>query len=154
MQEIERKFLVLNNDFMQESYENYVIKQGFISNDPERVVRIRIARNQGFLTIKGKNNGIERFEWEKEITLEEATLLLTICKKPILEKTRFLVNFQSFIYEIDVFEAENKGLIVAELELKNANQSFEKPNWLGKEVSDDIKYYNSNLLENPFKNWI
>jgi adenylate cyclase len=153
MKEIERKFLVLNNDFIQESYEKYVIKQGFISNDPERVVRIRIARNQGFLTIKGKNSGIERFEWEKEITLEEATLLLTLCKKPILEKTRFLVNFQSFIYEIDVFEAENKGLIVAELELKNANQSFEKPNWLGKEVSDDIKYFNSNLLENPFKNW-
>lgn len=153
MKEIERKFLVLNNDFINESFENYKIKQGFISNDPERVVRIRIAKNKGFLTIKGKNSGIERFEWEKEITLEEATLLITLCKKPILEKTRFLVSFKSFIFEIDVFEGENLGLVVAELELKDINQSFEKPAWLGKEVSDDTRYYNSNLLENPFKNW-
>lgn len=153
MIEIERKFLVINQDFINQSYENYSIKQGFISNDPERVVRIRIAKNKGFLTIKGKNNGIERLEWEKEITVEEANLLITLCKQPILEKTRYLVNYQSFIYEIDVFEGENQGLIVAELELENANQSYEKPSWLGKEVSEDRRYYNSNLIENPFKNW-
>ncbi|MFY7810116.1 MAG: CYTH domain-containing protein [Flavobacterium sp.] len=153
MKEIERKFLVLNNDFIQESFDKYIIKQGFISNDPERVVRIRIARNKGFLTIKGKNIGIERLEWEKEITIDEANVLLTLCKKPILEKTRFLVNFQSYIYEIDVFEGENLGLMVAELELENVNQFFEKPNWLGKEISDDHRYYNSNLVENPYKNW-
>ena len=154
MKEIERKFLVLNNDFMNDSYENYAIKQGFISNDPERVVRIRIARNKGFLTIKGKNIGIERLEWEKEIAIKEAEILLTLCKKPILDKTRFLVNFHSFIYEIDVFNNENHGLIIAELELENSNQPFEKPLWLGKEVSDDNRYYNSNLIENPFNNWV
>jgi CYTH domain-containing protein len=139
MKEIERKFLVLNNDFIQESFDKYIIKQGFLSNDPERVVRIRIARNKGFLTIKGKNIGIERLEWEKEITIDEANV--------------FLVNFQSYIYEIDVFEGENLGLMVAELELENVNQFFEKPNWLGKEISDDHRYYNSNLIENPYKNW-
>jgi adenylate cyclase len=154
MKEIERKFLVLNNDFINDSYDNYTIKQGFLSNDPERVVRIRIARNKGFLTIKGKNIGIERLEWEKEISLKEAEILITLCKKPILDKTRFLVNFHSFIYEIDVFNNENQGLIIAELELENVNQSFEKPLWLGKDVSDDNRYYNSNLIENPFKNWI
>jgi adenylate cyclase len=153
MIEIERKFLVLNNDFMNDSYENYTIKQGFISNDPERVVRIRIAKNKGFLTIKGKNKGIERIEWEKEIPHDEANILMNLCKKPILEKTRYLVNYQCFLYEIDVFEGSNKGLIVAELELENSKQTYEKPNWLGNEVSEDTRYYNSNLIENPFCKW-
>jgi adenylate cyclase len=153
MIEIERKFLVLNNDFINDSFEKYTIKQGFISNDPERVVRIRIAKNKGFLTIKGKNKGIERIEWEKEIHLYEANILMNLCKKPILEKTRYLVNYQSFLYEIDVFEGSNKGLIVAELELENSKQDYKKPNWLGNEVSEDARYYNSNLIENPFCNW-
>ena len=153
MKEIERKFLVLNLDFVKESFDQYSIKQGFISNEPERVVRIRLAKNKGFITIKGKNIGIERLEWEKEIPQEEANMLLNLCKKPILEKMRYLVNYQSFIYEIDVFEGENQGLIVAELELESTNQTFEKPNWLGKEVSEDERYYNSNLIDHPYCNW-
>jgi adenylate cyclase len=153
MIEIERKFLVFNNDFVKESFDCFKIKQGFLCNDIHRVVRVRIAKSKGFLTIKGKNIGIERVEWEIEIPLNEAEILLNLCKKPILEKKRYLVNYQSFIYEIDVFQGINQGLIVAELELKNINQSFEKPSWLGKEVSDDARYYNSNLIENPYCNW-
>lgn len=153
MKEIERKFLVHNTDFIQESYENYIIKQGFLSDDPERIVRIRITNFKGYITIKGKTIGIERVEWEKEITLHEANTLLELCKKPGIEKTRYLVNYKGFKYEIDVFSGDNQGLIIAELELENALQTFEKPKWLGKEVSHETKYFNSNLITNPYSNW-
>ena len=153
MKEIERKFLVNNKDFIQESYANYNIKQGFLSDDPSRIVRIRITNDKGFITVKGKTIGIERLEWEKEISKDEATTLLSLCKKPILEKTRYLVNFQDFIYEIDIFFGENQGLIIAELELSNSEQFFLKPSWLGIEVSHDTRYFNSNLITFPYSKW-
>lgn len=153
MKEIERKFLVTNNDFIQESYSHYNIKQGFLSDDPSRIVRIRLTNDKGFITVKGKTIGIERIEWEKEISMNDAMILIDLCKKPILEKTRYLVNFHDFIYEVDVFEGQNKGLIIAELELKNSEEAFLKPNWLGEEVSHDTRYFNSNLITLPYCKW-
>ncbi len=153
--EIERKFLVLNTDFIAESYKNYTIKQGFLSTNKKRTVRIRIINNTGFLTVKGISNksGTIRFEWEKEISVLEAKLLLKHCKKHIINKTRYFVKQGDFTFEVDVFKGKNKGLILAEIELEYENQSFPKPKWLGKEVTGDIRYYNSVLSKNSFKKW-
>ena len=153
--EIERKFLVLNTNFIQESFKNYTIKQGFLSTNKKRTVRIRIISNKGFITIKGISNqsGTTRFEWEKEISVLEAKQLLKLCKKPIINKIRYFVKKEKHIFEIDIFKGKNKGLILAEIELEHENQSFIKPKWLGKEVTGNIKYYNSVLSKNPFKKW-
>ncbi len=153
--EIERKFLVKNRDFIHQSKSKHSIKQGFLSTHKKRTVRIRILDNKGFITIKGKSDkkGLVRLEWEKEIPLNEAKQLLKLCKKPILSKTRYLIDFKGSLFEIDVFKKKNKGLIIAEIELDNKNQSFEKPDWLGKEVTGEIKYYNSVLSKQPYKDW-
>ncbi len=153
--EIERKFLVLNTDFIAESYKNHTIKQGFLSTNKKRTVRIRIINNTGFLTVKGLSNksGTTRFEWEKEISVLEAELLLKHCKKYIINKIRYFVKHEGFTFEVDVFKGKNKGLLLAEIELEYENQSFSKPKWLGKEVTGNIKYYNSVLSKNPFKKW-
>lgn len=153
--EIERKFLVKNTNFITESTQKHLIKQGFLSTDKKRTVRIRIRDDKGFITIKGKSNakGTTRLEWEKEITLTDAKKLLKLCKKPIISKIRYLVPFKGNIFEVDIFKKKNKGLILAEIELKDENQTFEKPNWLGKEVTGDIRYYNAVLQKNPFTEW-
>ena len=153
--EIERKFLVKNTDFIAESFKKYPIKQGFLSTNKKRTVRVRIKGDKGFLTIKGISNdsGTTRLEWEKEIELHEAKRLLKICKKPIISKIRYLVDYKGNIFEIDVFKKKNKGLVIAEIELQNENQTFEKPNWLGAEVTGDKRYYNSVLQKRPFKDW-
>lgn len=153
--EIERKFLVNNLDFIKESYQNNRIEQGYLNSHKDRAVRVRVKNNKGFLTIKGSSNesGTTRFEWEKEISVSEAEQLLAICEPGVIRKTRYLVKSNSHIFEIDVFDEDNKGLIVAEIELKNENETFDKPNWLGKEVTGQVKYYNSKLSKNPFKNW-
>jgi CYTH domain-containing protein len=153
--EIERKFLVKNTDFINDSFEKYSIKQGFLSTNKNRTVRVRIKNDKGFLTIKGISNekGTKRLEWEKEIPLQEAEQLLKICKKPIISKNRYLVNYKGNIFEVDVFKKKNKGLIVAEIELQTENQPFEKPTWLGKEVTGDKRYYNSVLQKKPFNSW-
>lgn len=153
--EIERKFLVLNNTFIKESYKQYRIVQGFLNSHKKRTVRVRIINEKAFLTIKGKSNkkGTIRFEWEKEITVNEAELLLNLCEKGVIKKTRYLVKSENHIFEVDIFEEKNDGLIVAEIELKNENELFKKPNWLGKEVTGDIKYYNSVLSSNPYCFW-
>jgi CYTH domain-containing protein len=155
MIEIERKFLVTSDVFKAESFKKTRITQGFLSTDPERVVRVRVKGNQGFLTIKGLSNttGTSRFEWEKEIKLEEAESLLKICKKGVIDKTRYEVKVANHIYEIDDFFDDNKGLIIAEIELESEEETFEKPNWLGKEVTGDVKYYNSQLSIKPFNEW-
>ena len=153
--EIERKFLVKNNDFKKESFKKIKIKQGFLNSDKNRVVRIRITDNKAFLTIKGNSNssGTTRFEWEKEIDKKEAVKLLLLCEPTIIEKIRFYVKKGNHIFEIDEFFGDNKGLIVAEVELNTENDVFDKPNWLGKEVTGNIKYFNSNISKFPYKDW-
>lgn len=155
MIEIERKFLVNSNAFKTEAFTQNRIAQGYLSSVPGRTVRVRLKGNKGFLTIKGASNesGLSRFEWEKEIPIDEATALLKLCEAGVIDKTRFEVKFGNHIFEIDEFYGENEGLIMAEIELNSETESFEKPNWLGKEVTNDKRYYNSYLSKNPLKNW-
>ena len=155
MIEIERKFLVNSNDFKTEAFNQNRIAQGYLSSVPGRTVRVRIKGNKGFLTIKGASNesGLSRFEWEKEIPLDEATELLKLCEEGIIDKTRFEVKMGKHILEIDEFYGENEGLVMAEIELNSETEAFEEPSWLGKEVTNDKRYYNSYLSKKPFKNW-
>lgn len=153
--EIERKFLIINDTFKEAAFKKVYIKQGFLNSDKERVVRVRIKDEQGFLTIKGKSNaaGTTRFEWEKEISKQEAQDLFNLCEKGIIEKYRYLAQIDAHVYEIDEFLGDNEGLLVAEVELASENEIFTKPDWLGEEVTGDVKYYNSNLSKLPFKEW-
>lgn len=155
MQEIERKFLVTSEAFKSEAHKRTRIVQGFLNTNPERIVRVRIQGNDGFITIKGKSNksGLSRFEWEKQISQAEAEELLHLCEPGIIEKTRYEVFSDNHTFEVDDFMAENEGLIIAEIELSSENEPFSKPEWLGKEVTGEVKYYNSKLSKNPFKNW-
>ncbi len=153
--EIERKFLVNSDEFKLQAQKKLSITQGFLSLEKNAVVRIRIQDELAFITIKGKSNksGTTRYEWEKAISLNEAKELLLLSKTPSISKTRFIINFKNHIFEVDEFYDDNAGLIVAEVELKNANEDFEKPNWLAKEVTGDLKYYNVMLAQHPFKTW-
>lgn len=152
MVEIERKFLVKNLDFIAQSQRNYVIKQGFLNTHPDRTVRVRVTGDQGFLTIKGKSNdsGTIRMEWETEISVADAEKLFSLCEKEMIYKTRYEVNFGNHLFEIDIFHGQNQGLIVAEIELNTEDETFDKPDWLGEEVTGDIRYYNAYLSKNPF----
>jgi len=149
--EIERKFLVKAS--WQPQAEGVKIAQGYLSTVPERTVRVRIKGDKGYLTIKGKNQGISRAEFEYEIPLRDAEELLKLAEQPILSKTRYFEQQDGFTWEIDVFEGENQGLIVAEIELPDEQAAFAEPAWLGKEVSGDVRYYNANLIKNPFSQW-
>jgi adenylate cyclase len=154
-QEIERKFLV-KGDFRSWVIEETRITQGFLSSVPERIVRARIKGEKGFLTIKGIGNasGASRFEWEREISIKEASSLLDICEPGVIDKTRFIVPEKSGLkFEVDEFYGNNEGLIVAEIELPSEDHPFEKPEWLGEEVTGDARYYNSMLIKKPYKNW-
>lgn len=153
--EIERKFLVKSDAFKNESEKNMRITQGYLSSVPERTVRVRVKGDKGFITIKGIGNasGATRYEWEKEIPVEEVNELLNICEPGVIDKTRFNVKFGKHTFEVDEFYGENQGLIVAEIELNAEDESFEKPSWLGEEVTGDVKYFNSMLMKNPYKNW-
>ena len=153
--EIERKFLVKNTNFKQESFHEKHIKQGYLNSDKNRTVRIRIANDKAFMTIKGKSNaaGTTRFEWEKEIKKEEAEGLLLLCEPSIIEKTRYLVRADHHTFEVDEFYGDNKGLVIAEVELNDENEKFTKPDWLDEEVTGDAKYYNSSISKLPFKDW-
>ncbi|KIA87114.1 CYTH domain-containing protein [Flavobacterium sp. AED] len=155
MIEIERKFLVKDDSFKRDAFTENHIAQGYLSSVPERTVRVRIKGKKGFLTIKGISNesGLSRFEWEKEIPVEEAKNLLLLCEKGVIDKTRFEVKLGNHVYEIDVFHGQNDGLIIAEIELGSENETFEKPNWLSNEVTNDKHYYNSYLSNNPYKSW-
>ena len=155
MIEIERKYLVLSDDFKKEAFSKKRIKQGYLSSVPERTVRIRIKEDKAFLTIKGASNetGMSRFEWEKEIPVDEAEKLLLLCEKGIIDKTRFEIKKGLYVYEVDEFYGENDGLVMAEIELKSEHDSFEKPRWLGDEVTNDKRFYNSYLSKNPFSKW-
>lgn len=153
-QEIERKFLV-NGEFKNLATKQTRITQGYLSSVPERTVRVRIKGDKGFITIKGIGNasGASRYEWEKEIPVSEAEELLEICEPGVIDKTRYLVKNGDHVFEVDEFYGDNEGLIVAELELKSEDETFSKPEWLGKEVTGDTRYFNSMLMKNPYKNW-
>ncbi len=155
MIEIERKFLVLSNAFINEAFTIKRIVQGYISSVPERTVRVRIKEDKGYLTIKGEstNNGTTRMEWEREISLADAEALLSICENGIIDKIRHEIKLGNHIYEVDVFSGENEGLIMAEIELESENEVFEKPYWLGQEVTNDERFYNAYLSKKPFKSW-
>ena len=153
--EIERKFLV-KGAFKQHVTNHFKIVQGFLSSVPERTVRVRIKDDKGFLTIKGigNNTGMSRYEFEKEIAVDDAKDLLEICEKGVIDKTRYIIpTNNNLFFEIDEFHGDNKGLIIAEIELPSENTPFKKPNWLGKEVTGIVKYYNSTISKNPYKNW-
>lgn len=152
--EIERKFLV-TGDFRQEASESFRLIQGYISTDPDRTVRVRIKGGQGFLTIKGRSSadGLSRYEWEKEIPVEEARELMSLCRPGVIDKTRYLVPFGGHTFEVDEFYGSNQGLVLAEIELADEQEYFQKPAWLGEEVTGDIRYYNSMLMKCPFIEW-
>lgn len=155
MIEIERKFLVNSDAFKNDALRKNHIAQGYLNSTPERTVRVRIKGDTGYLTIKGKSNetGLSRFEWEKEIPLEEAKALLLLCEKGIIEKNRYEVPVGKHLFEVDEFFGENIGLLLAEVELQSESEFFEKPHWLGDEVTQDQRYYNSYLSKNSFTSW-
>ena len=155
MQEIERKFLVKNDTYKAQATSHKRIIQGYLSAHPERTVRVRVRGDKGFLTIKGKSNktGTTRFEWEKEIPLFEAQSLLSLCEEPIIDKIRYQVPVANHVFEVDVFAANNAGLVLAEVELAHELEQYTSPDWLGKEVTGELKYYNSMLSQKPYKEW-
>ena len=162
--ETEKKFLVKDDEYKAQAVKSYRIRQGYLAHDSGRTVRVRIRDDKGFLTIKGPSiiPG-SRPEWEKEISLQEAEDLFALCKPGSVDKTRWIVPADSFAslgmtstprcFEVDEFHGENDGLVMAEIELGSADEPFERPSWLGKEVTDDKRYYNGYLAEHPYKTW-
>ena len=151
--EIERKFLLIG-DSWRSLATGTKYRQGYLNSTKERVVRVRTIDDDGFLTIKGITTGATRVEYEYKIPKKDATEMLDeLCEKPIIEKNRYKIDFAGFTWEVDEFYGENQGLIVAEIELENEEQPFEKPEWIGDEVTGDPKYFNSNLIVNPYTKW-
>lgn len=150
--EIERKFLVQGDVWKREGTAT-VMRQGYLSTDPERVVRVRVEGNQAALTIKGKSAGAVRGEWEYAIPVADAEELLALCPRPLIEKSRHRITHAGMLWEVDEFYGDNAGLVVAEIELQSEDQQFEKPDWVAEEVTQDARYYNSNLLKHPYRNW-
>ena len=155
MIEIERKFLVLSDAFKKEAQRSYKMVQGFLNTDPKRTVRVRLHGDTGFLTIKGlsSKDGLSRFEWEKELSKVDAEALLPLCEDVLIEKLRYEVSVGNHIFEVDEFLGKNEGLVIAEIELNSEDEQFKKPNWLGKEVTGHIQYYNSQLSKQPYSSW-
>ena len=154
-QEIERKFLVKNNSYKAMAFASSRIVQGYICSGRGRTVRVRIRGQKGYLTIKGPADaqGLGRYEWEKEISLEEAQELMKLCEPGMIDKTRYLVQLGKHVFEVDEFYGENEGLTIAEVELSAKDESYEKPDFIGDEVTGDVRYYNSFLMKNPFSQW-
>jgi len=152
-EEIERKFLV-SGEAWRQTAEGTRYRQGFLSTEPERTVRVRVAGPRGSITVKGKNVGARRAEFEYEIPVADAERMLdTLCKRPLIEKVRYVLAVGAHTWEIDVFEGDNAGLVVAEIELRREDEAFERPEWVGDEVTDDPRYFNSNLVANPYRAW-
>lgn len=143
--EIEHKYLVKNDNYKEISTASFHIRQGYLSREPERTVRVRIKDDKGFLTIKGKNKGASRAEFEYEIPLEDALSMLDMCLPPILEKVRYIVPFDGHIWEVDEFFGDRSGLVIAEIELKSDDEDYGHPDFIGENVTGDARYYNSNL---------
>ena len=152
--EIERKFLVAG-EFKSLSVGKFEIQQGYLSSDPERTVRIRIAGKKGYITVKGKSNekGMTRLEWEKEILFDEAKALLELCEPGVVQKTRYIVDMDDFVFEVDEFHGENQGLIIAEVEIQSEEDEVDLPDWIGEEITGNPKYYNSYISNHPFSEW-
>lgn len=151
--EIEKKYLVTNNQF-KETVDSALFRQGYLSVEAERTVRVRSYNGKGFLTVKGINHSCSREEYEYEIPEQDANSMLdSLCVQPIIEKKRYFVTYEGLEWVVDEFLGENQGLVVAEIELESEQQKFKKPDWIGKEVTSDIRYYNSNLVNNPYKGW-
>lgn len=155
MIEIERKFLVTSLAFKEAAHTNYKIVQGFLNTHPDRTVRVRIKGALSFITVKGRSNdeGTTRFEWETEIKSQEAEMLIPLCEDGVIEKIRYEVQVGDHTFEVDEFLGANEGLVVAEVELASEKESFPRPHWLGKEVTGQLQYYNSQLSKKPYKNW-
>ncbi len=154
--EIERKFLVVGDDWRAAVERSEVFRQGYIVTGEHHrgSVRVRISADRAWLNLKSATRGIERLEFEYPIPVEDASQILdTLCQSPIIEKTRHYVRHAGHIWEVDVFEGENKGLIVAEVELETADERLELPTWVGNEVTDDLRYYNACLVKHPFSTW-
>lgn len=153
--EIERKFLVKDDGYKAIAYSSSRIAQGYICSSRGRTVRVRIRDSKGYLTIKGPADakGLGRYEWEKEIPLSEAQELMRICEPGMIDKTRYLVKSGKHVFEVDEFYGENEGLTLAEVELESEDESYEKPDFVGEEVTGDVRYYNSFLMKNPFTRW-
>ena len=154
-QEIERKFLVKNNSYKAMAFASSRIVQGYICSGRGRTVRVRIRGQKGYLTIKGPADaqGLGRYEWEKEISLEEAQELMKLCEPGMIDKIRYLVQSGKHVFEVDEVYGENEGLTIAEVELSAKDESYEKPDFIGDEVTGDVRYYNSFLMKNPFSQW-
>jgi adenylate cyclase len=152
--EIERKFLV-KGAFKPFAKRSERICQGYLSSVPERTVRVRIVGERGYLTVKGaaSTSGMSRFEWEREISCDEATTLLELCEPGAIDKTRYWVSSDDQIFEVDEFHGDNEGLTLAEIELATESATFQKPDWLGDEVTGDVRYYNAYLTNHPFRSW-
>lgn len=153
--EIERKFLVVGDAYKRQAYASSYIKQGYICSERGRTVRVRLRGDCGYLTIKGPStdNGLSRYEFEKEITLEEARELFKLCEPGIVEKTRYLVRSGNHTFEVDEFHGDNEGLVMAEVELAAPDEPILKPDFIGQEVTGDRRYYNSQLRQHPFTTW-
>ena len=153
--EIERKFLVCGDDYKRQAYSHSRIKQGYICSGRGRTVRVRLRDNCGYLTIKGpsQNGGLSRYEFEKEITLDEAEHLFELCEPGVIDKTRWLVKSGSHTFEVDEFHGDNAGLVMAEVELGAEDEPYEKPDFIGLEVTGDRRFYNSSLRAQPFSVW-
>ena len=153
--EIERKFLVKDDSYKQMAFSYSRIAQGYICSARGRTVRVRIRDEKGYLTIKGpsEEGGLSRYEWEKEIPLADAKELMKLCEPGMIDKIRYLVSFGNHTFEVDEFYGDNEGLVVAEVELSNENEAFEKPFFIGEEVTGIVKYYNSFLMKCPYKDW-
>lgn len=154
-QEIERKFLVTDDSYKQLAFDSSRIVQGYICSARGRTVRVRIRDNRGYLTIKGPSEigGLSRYEWEKEIPLQEAMELMKLCEPGMIDKTRYLVHSGKHVFEVDEFYGENEGLVIAEVELESEEETYIKPDFIGQEVTGDVKYYNSFLMRNPYTRW-
>ncbi|MBC8193369.1 MAG: CYTH domain-containing protein [Candidatus Marinimicrobia bacterium] len=151
--EIERKFLILSDAYKQ-GITGKVYRQGYLNSEKERIVRVRIVGDEGFLTIKGLSKGIQRTEFEYAIPLNDAGHMLeNLCLQPIIEKTRYLIPYEGHVWEVDEFHGENQGLVVAEIEFSSKNEHFSKPPWVGEDVSHDWRYFNSNLSIHPYTSW-
>ncbi|SFU78278.1 CYTH domain-containing protein [Pseudoduganella namucuonensis] len=151
--EIERKFLVVNDDWMRLG-EPVLLRQGYLSSHAQRVVRVRIEGDGAVMTIKGKNVGASRGEWEYPIPMADAQEFLgKLCEQPIIEKYRRRIPYAGFVWEVDEFLGVNAGLVVAEIELPSEDQPFDKPDWVGEEVTADVRYLNSNLIKQPYSTW-
>jgi adenylate cyclase len=153
--EIERKFLVRGDDYKRQAYDSSRIKQGYILSSHGRTVRVRVRGDRGYLTIKGPSDekGMSRYEFEKEITLDEAQQLFKLCEPGVIDKTRFLVKSGEHTFEVDEFYGDNQGLVMAEVELHSEEESYKKPDFIGMEVTGDRRFYNGHLRQNPFCLW-